>query len=154
MGVIPSDTGDNIFSLEPPVEGFFLEDAWDPEVAMENFESKDVFSVDAPGPGPGVLSVLDVGLEYEGAVTTSTTPSLSKDMMLGRLLNWARCMTVGSSWPLRYVTDSPRSPNADELAEEVFGGSTQETVDIAKRTSMNAIDEMFPSKKYYTYCCL
>lgn len=72
------------------------------------FESREVLPVESPGLGTDDLPLFlldSVLVDGDPSGVISMTP-LSKDMKLGRLLNWARCTTVGSSiWSLRMAAE-------------------------------------------------
>lgn len=96
-GIALSGIDGRRFSFDP-VDVFFSKELCEVDFPLENLESNEVFSVESPALDAGTLNVLDAGLE-SGA---------SKEMILGRLLNCVRWMTVGCS-PFRRATENLRS---------------------------------------------
>jgi hypothetical protein len=96
-----SAMGVSEFSFEPPPSASFFsasflfsEECCDiPFDFIENFESSEVLPVDSILGGLDDLPRLERLVDGEPSGTISITP-LSREITLGRLLNWARCTTV------------------------------------------------------------
>jgi hypothetical protein len=99
---------------------------------VENLESKDVFPVESPGLGmddfPLLILELPADVEGDPSGETSTT-SLSREIMLGRLLNCVRWTTVGSSCPLDRARESFRRRPGGLVGKEECSGSAKEALE-------------------------
>lgn len=115
------------------------------DVEEKCFESREVFPVESPGLGTDDLPLFlldSVLVDGEPSGVISMTP-LSKDIKLGRLLNWVLCTTVGSSsCPLRIA--------AENLRLGLIGGdiSATEAVETIVCVSLSIMESL-----EHTYHC-
>jgi hypothetical protein len=146
--VSTSGIGVRAFSFEPPspVACFDTAFLFSDELCdttfdfVENLESREVFPVDSHGRGMEdfPLLMLESPAEADGDPTGEISMTLSIEMMLGRLLNCVRWITVGSSCPFDNARDNFRRRPEGSAGEEQSSGSAKEAFDTIHSISLRS----------------